>query len=166
MLIIMPNRPSGKLRFALLAAGAAAMVGVGACAPSDPLPAQFVAARASGNTADVLYTACDPQSVVAVALLKSSNNTVYSETDPAVWKITFSAGTHSTQFTVGDLPTGAVSSVALDSSLKRDTLYVAEVDLADGHSYYQPFVLNKMGANIAYYNTYLSQAQFDKKRSC
>lgn len=166
MLIIMSNRVSGKPRFALLAAGTVAILGTGTCVPSDPLPAQFVAARASGNTAEVLYTACDPQPVVSVVLLKSSSSVVYSETDPAIWKIRFSVGTHLTQFIVGDLPSGAISSVAMDSPLRRDSLYVAEVDLADGHSYYQPFVLNKMGTNIAYYNTYLSQAQFDKKRSC
>lgn len=141
-------------------------LGLVACAPSDPLPAQFVAVHASGRTVEILYTACTPQPIASVALLKSQNKSVFSESDPPIWKVTFGRASNLARFNVGLPSAGGLESVPLNGPLDQDALYVAEVVLADGHSYYQPFTLDKMGNKFAFYNTYLSQAQFDDRRAC
>lgn len=156
------RRRNGWHMIALLA-----VVPLVGCVIQDPAPhLTNVAVSTSGSATQLLYTACTPEPIKSVALLKSEDPSVYDENNPPIWKITFSEGSSISQFNVGSTPPGSTTQVDLTGPLDQHVLYTAEITSTTGHASYQPFKLKDMGNRVAFNNTYLSQAEFNKRRQC
>ncbi len=156
----------GRLRQLAVLLTLALLPAAGGCVPSDPAPSAVMAIQATGDQTKILYTSCTPLKIASVAVVAPTEPPVFHESDPPVWKVSFAAGSTTTEFVVGETPAGATVDVPLSSALVKDRLYTVVISFEDGDYHYEGFQLDKMGERVAYGNRYLTPDEFARASSC